>query len=119
MSEPSFKWFAAVDWGSENHQVCVLDAEGRVAGERDFSHSGAGLTQLADWIQSMTGPPNTVAVAIEVPHGPVVDVLLDRGFCVHAINPKQLDRLRDRFARRLGRRAQRRELARQGERRRD
>jgi Transposase len=37
-----------------------------------------------------------VAVAIEVPHGPVVDALLDRGFAVHAINPKQLDRLRDR-----------------------
>jgi hypothetical protein len=37
-------------------------------------------------------------VAIEVPHGPVVDVLLDRGFAVHAINPKQLERLRDRFS---------------------
>jgi len=98
MSEPSFKWFAAVDWGSENHQVCVLDAQGDVASEREFRHSGAGLTQLADWIQSITGPPNTVAVAIEVPHGPVVDVLLDRGFGVHSINPKQLDRLRDRFS---------------------
>jgi transposase len=39
-----------------------------------------------------------VAVAIEVPHGPVVDALQDRGFAVHAINPKQLDRLRDRFS---------------------
>src|SRR5215213_8337316 len=28
----------------------------------------------------------------------VVDALLDRGFAVHAINPKQLDRLRDRFS---------------------
>jgi transposase len=37
-------------------------------------------------------------VAIEVPHGPVVDSLVDRGFVVHAINPKQLDRLRDRFS---------------------
>jgi transposase len=33
-----------------------------------------------------------------VPHGPVVDALLDRGFAVHAINPKQLDRLRDCFS---------------------
>jgi transposase len=33
-----------------------------------------------------------------MPHGPVVDALLDRGFVVHAINPKQLDRLRDRFS---------------------
>jgi transposase len=39
-----------------------------------------------------------VVVAIEVPHGPVVDALLDRGFAVFAINPKQLDRLRDRFS---------------------
>ena len=28
----------------------------------------------------------------------MVDALLDRGFAVHAINPKQLDRLRDRFS---------------------
>jgi transposase len=98
MSERSFKWFAGVDWGSEKHQVCVLDAEGGVMGEREFRHSGAGLTQLADWVQSITGPASTVAIAIEVPHGPVVDVLLDRGFCVYSINPKQLDRLRDRFS---------------------
>jgi hypothetical protein len=44
----------------------------------------------------VAGHPGTVAVAIEVPHGPVVDTLLDRGFAVHAINPKQLDRFRDR-----------------------
>jgi transposase len=98
MSDASFKWFAAVDWGSEKHQVCVLDAEGGDRGEREFRHSGTGLTQLADWIQTITGPVGTVATAIEVPHGPVVDVLLDRGFCVHSINPKQLDRLRDRFS---------------------
>src|SRR3954466_4279338 len=42
--------------------------------------------------------PGTVAVAIEVPHGPVVDAVLDRGFAVYAINPKQLDRLRDRIS---------------------
>jgi transposase len=38
-----------------------------------------------------------VAVAIEVPHGPVVETLLERGAGVFAINPKQLDRFRDRF----------------------
>ena len=30
-------------------------------------------------------------------HGPVVEALLERGFCVYGINPKQLDRFRDRF----------------------
>src|SRR5919206_2097384 len=91
-------WFAGVDWGSERHPVCLLDAAGTVVGERAFAHDGAGLAALCDWLVSLSGDPGAVAVAIEVPHGPVVDVLLDRGFAVHAINPKQLDRLRDRFS---------------------
>ncbi len=67
-------------------------------GERAFPHGGAGLAALCDWLVSIAGDAGAVAVAIEVPHGPVVDALLDRGFAVHAINPKQLDRLRDRIS---------------------
>ena len=91
-------WFAGVDWGSEKHQVCLLDARGATVGEREFPHSGEGLAELGDWLLSMASAASTVAVAIEVPHGPVVDALIDRGFVVYAINPKQLDRLRDRFS---------------------
>jgi hypothetical protein len=47
---------------------------------------------LGDWLLSITGAASAVALAIEVPHGPVVDSLIDRGFAVHSINPKQLDR---------------------------
>src|SRR3954463_16550823 len=98
MSDETFHWFAGVDWGSAKHQVCLLDEAGKVVGEREVAHGGAGLAALCEWLVSMAGHPGTVAVAIEVPHGPVVDVLLDRGFAVHAINPKRLDRLRDRFS---------------------
>jgi transposase len=37
-------------------------------------------------------------VAIEVPRGAVVEGLVERGFHVYAINPKQLDRFRDRHS---------------------
>jgi transposase len=96
--EETISWFAGVDWGSEKHQVCLLDAQGTIAGEREFPHSGEGLAELGDWLISIAGAASVVAVAIEVPHGPVVDALIDRGFVVYAINPKQLDRLRDRFS---------------------
>src|SRR3982751_12228 len=98
MAEVTIGWFAGVDWGSQQHQVCLLDAAGKVVGERAFPHGGAGLAALCGWLVSMADDPGSVAVAIEVPHGPVVDALLDRGFAVHAIDPKQLDRLRDRFS---------------------
>ena len=98
MADETFRWFAGVDWGSAKHQVCLLDRAGKVVGERAFAHGGAGLAALCDWLVSAAGDPGSVAVAIEVPHGPVVDALLDRGFAVYAINPKQLERLRDRIS---------------------
>ena len=98
MVEEEIVWFVGVDWGSEKHQTCILDARGTIVGEREFSHGGAGLAALGEWVRSVAGAANAVAVAIEVPHGPVVDTLFDRGFVVYAINPKQLDRLRDRFS---------------------
>src|SRR5437868_6602383 len=96
--QETIAWFAGVDWGSERHQVCLLDARGTTVGEREFPHSGEGLAELGDWLLSMASAASTVAVAIEVPHGPVVDAFIDRGFVVYSINPKQLDRLRDRFS---------------------
>src|SRR5829696_5477900 len=98
LAEETFRWFAGIDWGSAKHQACLLDGAGKVVGERAFPHGGAGLAALCDWLVSIAGDAGSVAVAIEVPHGPVVDALLDRGFAVHAINPKRLDRLRDRFS---------------------
>ena len=98
MAEETFAWFAGVDWGSEKHQACILDPQGSIVGEREFPHSGAGLAELGEWLLSIGGAASAVAIAIEVPHGPVVDTLVDLGFVVHTINPKQLDRLHDRFS---------------------
>ena len=94
----SWKVVVGVDWASEAHQVCVLDGKGVLLGEKSFTHSGLGLEELASWLLSFETDPATVAVAIEVPHGPVVESLLGQGFEVYGINPKQLDRFRDRFS---------------------
>lgn len=99
MEEEDRTWFVGVDWASETHHVRISDARGRKAGERVFAHGGEGLADMAAWLAAVTGvDPDGIDVAIEVPHGPVVESLLERGFRVHAINPKQLDRFRDRFS---------------------
>jgi transposase len=92
------RWFAGVDWASQAHQACLIDAGGNITGERSFAHGGDGLAEFCNWLLAMTGAQAAaIAVAIEVPHGPIVETLLERGFQVYAINPKQLDRFRDRF----------------------
>jgi len=99
MDERSRAWFVGVDWASQDHHAVVVDAPGRKLGERSFRHGGEGLAALAAWITALTeAEPDTVEVAIEAPHGPVVETLVARGFRLHAINPKQLDRFRDRFS---------------------
>jgi len=92
-------WFAGVDWASQKHDVWLADANGKRLGKRTFEHSGEGLAQMCAWlIATSGGRPEDIYVAIEVPHGAVVETLLDRGFKVYAINPRQLDRFRDRFS---------------------
>ena len=91
-------WFVGIDWASDQHRVCLVDADGKQVAERDVKHDGAGLSELCDWVLAKTGAqPKEIAVAIETPRGPVVEALLERGLQVYAINPKQLDRFRDRF----------------------
>jgi hypothetical protein len=95
----SYEWFVGIDWGSQQHQVCVLDRDRRRVGERSVDHDGASLARLADWLWTVAaGQSQQVAVAIEVPRGAIVEGLLERGFHVFAINPKQLDRFRDRHS---------------------
>ena len=79
--------------------VFVTDGDGLKIGEKIFKHSGEGLAEMAAWLMvaSGAGDPSQIHIAIEVPHGPVVETLIERKFNVHAINPKQMDRFRDRF----------------------
>lgn len=91
-------FFAGVDWGKTFHQVCVIDNEGSVVEGKSFRHTGTGLFEMSQWIQKVSGSDSCdMAVAIEVNHGPVVESLCEQGFMVYSINPKQLDRFRDRF----------------------
>src|SRR6266704_6861789 len=93
------QWYAGVDWASESHHVFLTDGDCRKIGERVFKHGGEGLAEMAAWLMAASGAvaASQIQVAIEVPHGPVVETLIERGFRAHAINPKQMDRFRDRF----------------------
>jgi hypothetical protein len=61
---------------------------------------------MVDWLCAQAEKPDQVAVGIKTPHGPIVEALMDRGVALFAINPKQLDRFRDRFSPAGARRSQ-------------
>jgi transposase len=86
-----------VDWGTQTHHVCVVDAAGRVVAEEEVAHTGEALGQ---WVTQLLGRvadlPARLAVALEVPRGPVVELLLARGIPTFSLNPKQATRFRER-----------------------
>lgn len=91
----SFEVFVGIDWGGEMHEVCVLTEQSTK--RKAFRHSGAGLEALVRFLQDECRE-SSVAVGIETPHGPVVESLQEAGFAVFSMNPKQVDRFRDRHS---------------------
>jgi transposase len=78
--------------------VCEIDTTGRVLAECIIEHRADAVNQLIDrLIERAGGQAARVAVAIELPSGLLVETLLEREIAVFSINPKQLDRFRDRF----------------------
>ncbi|MEX2236865.1 MAG: IS110 family transposase [Dehalococcoidia bacterium] len=97
--EEAYELYAGLDWGSRSHQACVLDHAGNVVDERAVEHSGSGIAELAQWLQGLCdGDSTKLAVAIEIPHGALVDTLVEQRFAVYSLNPKQLERFRGRHS---------------------
>jgi transposase len=91
----SFQVFVGIDWGGEMHEVCVLTEQSTQ--RKTCRHSGDGLQSLVSYLQKAC-QEGAVAVGIETPHGPVVESLQEAGFAVFSMNPKQVDRFRDRHS---------------------
>jgi transposase len=95
----TYEYFAGIDWGTEKHRVCLINDAGQILAERWIEHSGDSLAELTVWFRQHTSDsPSLLAAAIEIPRGAVVETLLEHGFAVFSINPKQLDRFRDRYS---------------------
>jgi transposase len=96
--EHSFQYFVGVDWGTQTHRVAVLDGSGRLIEQYNADHSGEGLVTLVNKLEQRTACESAlVAIGIEVAWGALVETLVEGGFAVFSINPKQVDRFRDRF----------------------
>ena len=91
------RYFVGVDWADEFHQVWVSDAEGKKVAEMKVEQSPKGMGEFGRWLHERQVEQIELWAAIEKPQGRIVDFLLDHGVVVYPVNPKALDRVRDRF----------------------
>lgn len=92
-----FRLTVGLDWSERYLDACVEDPTGRVLGERRFAQDVPGIAALVAWLVQLEPEPAHVGIGIELKRGSVVAALLEHGFRVAGLNPKQLDRFRDRF----------------------
>jgi transposase len=86
-----------IDWADKEHVYCLMDDAGTTLATGTIEHTAEGLDQFMTAVRARVRTPHDVLVALETPHGPLVGALLDQGFTVYAINPKAVERHRDRF----------------------
>jgi transposase len=90
--------FCGIDWSERHHDVALVDQAGTLLARRRISDDLAGFTALTALLAEHTGQPATVEVAIETDRGLLVAALRAAGHRVFAVNPKAVDRYRDRHA---------------------
>jgi transposase len=77
---------------------CIARWRGTRIEQYNAAHSGEGLAVLVERLKQRTAcDAAAVAIAIEVAWGALVETLVENGFTLFSINPKQVDRFRDRF----------------------
>jgi hypothetical protein len=93
-----FCFYVGIDLAAAKHHACVVNCAGKMIGEPAFEHSGEGLTNFFRALDKLTGGASVdrVAIVAETPRGLVVESILERGYSIFSVNPKQLDRFRDR-----------------------
>ena len=92
--EPPGGVTAGIDWASDDHAVCVVDARGREICRFTVEHTAAGLREL---VARLAARRRRARSAIERRDGPVVDALLAAGVTVVVITPRQVKNLRGRY----------------------
>ncbi len=72
---PAFTLYIGIDWATQTHQVCVMDACGKIVREFVVHHTGESVREFLRSLEAAADEPCKIAVAIEVPRGPIVEAL--------------------------------------------
>ena len=91
--------FVGDDWAEDHHDVEIQDEAGRRLGTAKLEEGIGGIARLHALIGQQLGEddaPVQVVIGIETDRGPWVQALIAAGYQVHAINPLQVARYRER-----------------------
>ncbi len=91
------RYYIGLDWGDESDAVWVVNEKGEKVWAGQLNHKAEDQAEFGRRLYEWRSGGTELWAALEKPEGRIVDFLLDRGVVVYPVNPKALDRARDRF----------------------
>ncbi|MBZ0110180.1 MAG: IS110 family transposase, partial [Candidatus Scalindua rubra] len=88
--------YVGIDWADDHHDVHITNDTTKLLAKFQISHDCDGFADLHNKIKSLAKDPVSVSIAIETNKGLLVNDLLTAGYTVYAINPKTVNRYKDR-----------------------
>ena len=88
--------FVGIDWSEQHHDVEIQDPDGGVLATARVADGVDGIGRLHALLGDHVDDPAAVIVGIEIDRGLLVGSLVAAGYAVFAVNPKSVDRYRDR-----------------------
>lgn len=90
--------YVGMDWGDQEHGVYgVKEEASEPILEGRIKHRPGAVAGLIHRLVKEAGDPGEVCVAVETPHGLLVDGMVAAGFRVYPVNPKQVEGYRRRY----------------------
>jgi transposase len=81
-----------IDWAKENHQIAVMNADGKVVSEWRIDHNWKGFTLLHEQLTALA----PVQINLERRDGLLVDWLVEQGYAVYVTPPRIAAKYRPR-----------------------
>jgi transposase len=94
MSDTAWPAFAGIDWGGEEHQLCVVDNAGKRLAQLRVTHDVAGLAELQGALRRFG---ERMPIAIERSEGLLVEHLQALGHAMFPVSPRISARAREPY----------------------
>lgn len=89
--------FLGDDWSEERHDLALIDEGGHVLVECRVTEDVDGVAAVHEMVaEAGAADPGEVVIGIETDRGLLVRALVSSGKQVFAVNPRSVDRYRDR-----------------------
>jgi transposase len=88
--------YVGIDWADDHHDIFITDDSAKTLDQFRIDHTCDGFVLLHSHLANHQTSPGLVLIAIETSRGLLVHELLQKGYIVYAINPKAVNRYKDR-----------------------